>query len=246
MSFERRPLAGPDTLGERLRQLRSESGLTIAEVGKQIQVATKHIEAIEDSRYRDLPGLVYARNFVRLYVRLMHLPVESAMERFETEWQVVQGSRGERTHLVQRASTELAWWRRHAGFIVAGFFVLVAALYFGWQVIHFIQPPKLEVTNPAGDTSTGSQNIVITGKTEPEAIVSVNNQVIDVQKDGSFSDTVELQVGLNTFQISASRKQTKQRIVIRRVLYESASTGQETTPTTNTNTSVNSNTNTPK
>ena len=242
MSFERRPLPGPDTLGERLRQLRTEAGWSVMDVSKQIRVATKHIEAIEDNRYRDLPGLVYARNFVRLYVRLMDLPVESAMERFETEWQVIQGARQERTHLVQRAKTEPEWWRRHAGFLVAGIFLVIAGLYFSWQVLHFLQPPKLEVTTPAADISTGASTITIIGKTEPEATVTVNNQVIDVQKDGTFSDAVQLQVGLNTFQISATRKKAKPRTIIRRVLYEAPATDTPvTSPTTNTNSSPNTN-----
>jgi transcriptional regulator with XRE-family HTH domain len=73
MTFTRRAITAPDTLGERLRQLREEAGWTIEEVGQRITVAPKYIAAIESGRYQDLPGLVYARNFVKLYVELVKL-----------------------------------------------------------------------------------------------------------------------------------------------------------------------------
>jgi len=225
MTITRRPLAGPDTLGERLGQLRREKKLTIEELAERIQVATKYIEAIEESRYRDIPGLVYARNFVRLYVRAMQLPVESAMERFEQEWQVIQGRRTERARMVARAKTEPQWWQKHAGLLVAGIIVAGLMSYLGWQVLHFFQPPKLVLTQPAADLSTGSSSLVFAGETEPEVAVTINGQTVEIDDQGKFEETVDLQPGLNVLKVAAKRKRSQEASIIRRVLYERPEAG---------------------
>jgi DNA-binding transcriptional regulator YiaG len=43
MTFARRPLAAPDTLGERLRQLREERRLTLDELGRMLNIAPKYL-----------------------------------------------------------------------------------------------------------------------------------------------------------------------------------------------------------
>lgn len=232
MNFTRRPLAGPDTLGERLRQLRLEKKQTPEQVGKAIHVAVKYITAIEESRYKDIPGLVYARNFVRLYIRHMKLPVDSAMERFEKEWQVIQGRRTEHAGMVQRARTEPHWWQRHAGLVVAGGAILIVISYFAWQIIQFYRPPVLLISNPVGDISTTEETLTLTGKSIAEAVVTVNNEPVEVQADGTFSDEIILQPGLNVLKISSQRKRSRTAIVVRRVVYEVADA--ETPPNTNT------------
>jgi cytoskeletal protein RodZ len=235
MNFVRRPLAGPDTLGERLRQLRIESRQTPEQVAKAIHVAVKYVVAIEENRYKDIPGLVYARNFVRLYVRYMKLPVESAMERFEKEWQVIQGRRTERAGMVQRAHTEPRWWQRHAGLVIAGVVVAVVIGYFGWQLVRFFQPPSLVVTNPADDVSTNSATIIIRGKSVSEAIVSVNNEQVEIQPDGTFSDEVTLQPGLNVLKITSQRKRSRTATIVRRILFETTDSGEAPGNTSQTN-----------
>lgn len=225
MTITRRPLAGPDTLGERLGQLRREKKLSVEELGERIQVATKYIEAIEESRYRDIPGLVYARNFVRLYVRAMQLPVESAMERFEEEWQVIQGRRTEPARMVARAKTEPQWWQKHAGLLVAGIIVAGLISYLGWQVLHFFQPPKLVLTQPAVDLSTGSSSLLFVGETEPEVAVTINGQTVEIDEQGKFEETVDLQPGLNVLKVAAKRKRSQEASIIRRVLYERPEVG---------------------
>lgn len=220
MNFTRRPLAGPDTLGERLRQLRLEAKQTPEQIAKAVHVAVKYITAIEESRYKDIPGLVYARNFVRLYVRHMKLPVDSAMERFEKEWQVIQGRRTERAGMVQRARTEPHWWQRHAGLLVASVAVAIVVSYFAWQIIQFFRPPLLVITNPSGDISTSQEELTLTGQSIAEAIVTVNNEPVEVQADGSFTDQVILQPGLNVLKISSQRKRSRTAVIVRRVVYE--------------------------
>jgi cytoskeletal protein RodZ len=220
MTFTRRAITAPDTLGERLRQLREEAGWTVEEVSQRITVAPKYIAAIESGRYQDLPGLVYARNFVKLYVELVKLEPLAAMQRFDHEFHVVRGAPRDQHRLVPRANTELPWWRRHVRFIGASILVLMIGAYIGWQLFNLWSPPRLTVSDPAKDISTRELMITVRGQTEPETIVTLNNDQLNVDSAGSFQSTVDLRPGLNTLEFSARSKHSGNRVVTRQVLVE--------------------------
>lgn len=220
MTFAKRPIAAQDTLGERLRQLREEARLTPEEIGAEINVAPKYIMAIEACRYGDLPGLVYARNFVRLYATRMRLPIESAMERFEQEYQVVKGTRAEAPRLVQRAQTDLPWVQRHFRFVLASTVLLVVVGYFSWQVYSLLKPPSVTLVHPTTDVSTRDHAIVVQGSTEPETQVSINNEEVEVSKTGTFTVSIDLQTGLNVLKLTAKKKHSRERVILRNILVE--------------------------
>lgn len=225
MSFRSRPIAAPETVGERLRQLREEANLTIDDLAEELSIAAKHLQAIEESRYQDLPGKVYARNFVRQYIARMDLNQAAAMERFEQEYAVVSAPQQRRNPLLpQRAQVEHPWWYRHGRLLMAGAVVVVVIGYFAWQIVQLLTPPALAVTDPAQDTSVTAATLTVRGNTEPNTEVKINNGPVEVAANGSFSVTVDLRVGLNTLKITAKKKRSGERVVVRQVLREEPKT----------------------
>lgn len=221
MSFRSRTLVTPDNVGERLRQLREESKLTLDAVASQLNISIKHLQAIEESRYQDLPGKVYARNFVRRYIELVGLNVETAMEKFDQEYAVLTAPQQRRQSILpQRAQAEQPWWLRHSRLLFAGAVVAIVAGYFGWQIVRLVTPPQLTVTQPETDVLVRTSMLTITGSTEPSAEVRINNETAEVSATGEFSVPVDLQVGLNTIKITAKKKRSGEQVVIRQVLYE--------------------------
>ncbi|MBI3572930.1 MAG: helix-turn-helix domain-containing protein, partial [Candidatus Kerfeldbacteria bacterium] len=204
MMFRQRPIAAPDTLGERLRQLREEAHLSLDEIGREIHVASKYLSAIEEGRYQELPGPVYARNFVRLYIQRMGLSLDAAMETFAAEYTIMTAARpAKRPMLAQRSKHRTPWWRQHRRLVLAAALILVVIGYFGWQVARLISPPLLVVTQPASDRSQKATFITVVGQTEIGAKVAINNQAVDTAANGTFSVRIDLQPGLNTLEISA-------------------------------------------
>lgn len=221
MTFTKRPLAAGATLGERLRTLREDTGRSPEELGQRIHVAPKYLVAIEASRYNALPGLVYARQFVRRYAEALETDVEQAMAIFEQEYAVVAkvGS-SKRPLLTPRVNTEFPWYRRHIRLLVSGLVVAAVALYLGFQAVRNFLPPVLTVTNPAADQSTKELRITVVGQTDPNATVTINDQDVPTQKSGQFTVEVDLHVGVNTLNIAAAKKHSSPRIVTRHILVE--------------------------
>ena len=64
---------------------------------------------------------------------------------------------------------------------------------------------------------TNKENITISGKTEPNAIVSVNGKTAKANDDGSFSVETELQPGVNEIVVTSkdtTGNEEKQRLNI--------------------------------
>lgn len=219
-SFVRRPLTGPDTLGERFRQIREERRLTLDEAAQATNVPAKYLGAIEAGRHDQLPGLVYARNFVRQYAKFLEISETAALEKFTAEDEIVRGKKPQAPRLVPRANTEFPWYIRYSRFILGGAAILLVGGYLVWQVTNLVEAPRLEVTEPSTDIATSAATITIVGQTDPSVTVRINNQQTEVEADGSFRETINLEPGLNTLKITAVRKYSQTAVVERRILLE--------------------------
>lgn len=221
MVFEKRALATPDTLGQRLQQLREELRISLDSLARELGISVKYLTAIEEGRYHDLPGPVYARNFVRRYIARVNLDQAAAMDRFESEYRVMAAVHPTNRPMIRQPNwTKPAWWREHLRLLLAGAVIALVLGYFGWQVFTLFQPPSLVVFEPAGDVATLERQIEVSGQTEPGASVSINRQAAAVSPSGQFREQVDLQPGLNVLQIATKNPRSRERIVVRNVLVE--------------------------
>jgi cytoskeletal protein RodZ len=60
-------------IGVQLRRARLSRNLSLAEVSRQTKIAARFLELIEESRFDELPGVLFARNFVRQYASAVAL-----------------------------------------------------------------------------------------------------------------------------------------------------------------------------
>ncbi len=73
------------TVSSILRYAREEAGLGMRDVAAALRIRASQLQAIEDGRYHDLPGSIYAVGFVRSYAEYLGLDVEEVVERFRQE-----------------------------------------------------------------------------------------------------------------------------------------------------------------
>ena len=88
---------GPGEVGDLLRASRLRHGQDLADVARTLRIRTVYLQAIEDARYEDLPGTVYAIGFIRSYAEHLGLDGEQLVERFKAE---ASGTRGVRKPLM--------------------------------------------------------------------------------------------------------------------------------------------------
>jgi cytoskeleton protein RodZ len=64
------------SVGESLRRERLRRNLDLSQISQDLKISPKFLEAIEDNRFENLPGGVFAKSFVRQYARLLDLDEE--------------------------------------------------------------------------------------------------------------------------------------------------------------------------
>ncbi len=70
------------TIGETLRSAREEQGKSIAEAATATRIRSSYIEALEQERFDELGGSVYAKGFLRSYASFLGLDPEPLLETY--------------------------------------------------------------------------------------------------------------------------------------------------------------------
>lgn len=79
------PTAAIETAGSDLRAARERRGEDLRAVAQSLRIRREQIEAIEESRYDDLPGRAYAIGFIRSYAEYLGLDSAHVVARYKAE-----------------------------------------------------------------------------------------------------------------------------------------------------------------
>ncbi|MEO3434735.1 RodZ domain-containing protein [Inquilinus sp. CAU 1745] len=73
------------TVGGILRDARERAGYSLREVATLLRIRHAYLQAMEEGRFKDLPGSVYAVGFLKTYGELLDLDVDELVRRFKSE-----------------------------------------------------------------------------------------------------------------------------------------------------------------
>ena len=199
-------------LGEVLRTAREAKGVDLGRVERETKIRERYLGALERGEYRDLPGAVYTKGFLRNYGAYLGLDPEYLIDlyRLETEAAPVDGvslSAPPRPIAVRRRRTFVVT----PGAIVAAILtIMVGGLvaWLGYEFVNFARTPELRITRPAGNVAAHpDMAITIGGVTAPNATVTVRglreNPSVQADGTGDFEVTVGLMPGSNVIRLTA-------------------------------------------
>ncbi|HEX3265314.1 MAG TPA: RodZ domain-containing protein [Candidatus Limnocylindrales bacterium] len=214
-----RDIADPGPgLPDRLAAARERKGVDLVRAERDTKIRVRYLSALERGDYRDLPGAVYTKGFLRNYAIYLGLDPEDVLRQWRRE-------RGEQTApepviVPPRPLAEPTRPLRFspsvvvAALLTAG--VVLFFVYLGSQLLRYSRPPELTVTNPATAVLTVEDDVtsyVLAGKTSAGSIVTVTapgraELTAAAQSSGDWSVQVDLRRGQNRFQITARNPET--------------------------------------
>lgn len=74
-----------ESLGQYLRKLREERGKSIQDVAEETKLQERYITALEEDRFEELPGEVYAKPFLKAYAQFLGVDRKELYSRYETQ-----------------------------------------------------------------------------------------------------------------------------------------------------------------
>lgn len=210
---------GP-SLPERLYEARERKGVDLYRAERETKIRARYLQALEHGEYRELPGAVYTKGFLRNYALYLGLDPEEVLQ----QWRRERGDHGMPAQPVIAVPQPLAAPRQGLLFspvvvVAALLTVLIGAfvLYIGFQLVRFAKPPTITVTTPAQaviDVPEETATYTLRGRSIPGATITITiagreePYRVSAGADGSWTKEVELRRGRNEFVIEALDPET--------------------------------------
>jgi cytoskeletal protein RodZ len=205
-------------LPERLIAARERKGVDLYRAERDTKIRARYLAALERGDYRELPGTVYTKGFLRNYALYLGLDADDVLEQFHRE----RGDAvaGEPALVVPRPITApRTGFTFTPGVLVAALLtvgVIAFAAYLGLQLLRFSKPPTIAVTDPATAVSQVDETTTkytLRGTSMAGATITVTTPGRDpiratAAPDGTWSVDVELRRGKNQFDVTATDPDT--------------------------------------
>lgn len=206
------------TVGELLFNARIAKKISLEQVEKATKIRVRHLAALEQNRFDDLPSGAFVKGFVKNYASYLGLSVEEIMAFYRRQVK----EKGP-APIIRKRPGLFAKFVITPQLLTAGIVTLFIAGFFGFLIFSYIRfagAPPLLVDRPANNLVVHEDQIEVVGKTDPEASVTINNQPVSINENGSFEAKVPLSAGLNTLTIEAVNKFKRQTTVVRNLRLE--------------------------
>ncbi len=202
----------PTRLGEVLRAAREARFIDLPRVERDTRIRVRYLVALENGDYRELPGAVYTRGFLRNYGIYLGLDPEYLIDLYRLEVGTPTERRVAPTApqpVSERQGRPLVISSGAVAAVILTVMVGLFVIYLAGEFITFARTPELRITDPATDLAafTGTE-YTIRGVTEPDSTVTVDglreNPTVTAAADGSFVITIGLVPGANVITLVAS------------------------------------------
>lgn len=203
-------------VGQRLRQTRIEKGLSLEDAAQATKIRPSFLSAIERGEYSKLPSSSYALGFVQNYAEYLGLPKREILALFRREFDEEKVYKVLPSGFVKDEPLPKRSFKIHQAVVPA----IIALLLLGGFLLYqyraaFFNPPLTVYTPKDGTVSTA--DVTVTGKTDSNVTLTINNAPVAVEDDGTFSKIVTTFPGKSQITIRALNKFGKESLVTRNV-----------------------------
>lgn len=208
-----------ELLAEELKQRREDRKIKIETVAKKLKINLKYLQALENGQLEKLPAGLYGKKILQEYSIFLNLDTDFLTKLWEMETENRQKNNQQNifSYKVPKKSYFLTIPAIIKNMLVL-LSVFVCLFYLGFYIKNIVEAPRLEIYSPVDNLSISQNFINVSGLSEPETNVTINNEPVLLDAKGYFSQKINLSSDLNTISISAKKKYGKQITITRRIL----------------------------
>jgi cytoskeletal protein RodZ len=207
------------SLPDRLAAARERKGVDLTRAERDTKIRARYLSALERGDYRDLPGAVYTKGFLRNYAIYLGLDPEDVLR----QWRRERGDQAAPEPIIvpPRPMAEPARPLTFSPSIIVAalmtFGVVAFGIYLSIQLLRYAKPPELAVTSPSPASITVAETLSsyrLAGTATPGALITVTAPGrdqpyrVNAAPDGSWSVEVDLRRGQNRFDVTATSPDT--------------------------------------
>lgn len=207
------------TIGEILSRTRIRKNLSFEQIEKATKIRLKFLIALEKNDFNKLPPGTFTKGLIKNYASYLGLSVDEVMAFYRRQVEE------EMTKVLpeSRSRQILQRFQITPQIFTFASISLMLALFFGYLIFSYFKfagSPSLIVDHPKNNTVVNIDQIQVSGKSDPDAALVINNQSVSTGENGTFNIKVPLAAGLNTLTITATNKFKKQTTIVRNIRLE--------------------------
>lgn len=205
-------------IGQKFRDTRLRKGLTLTDVSVSTKIRKEFLEAIEEGDYSKIPS-AYAYGFVRNYISFLGLPEQEMLALFRREFDEEKIYKVLPTGLT---TTSFSLSKRSGTVLLIALLFIFLSFFILFQYRDALINPKLEITTPKDFEIFYTSDITVSGKTDPENVVYIQNFLVSPDNEGNFKKIISLFEGKVELTIKVVNRFNRETQVKRRIEIKSS------------------------
>ena len=217
-SFVPKKIITEDSWGEELRRARNFKNLSLETVAEKLKIRREYLLALETEDLDLLPAGLYAKNYLKKYAEFLEVDLSSHPSLLSDLQDELKSTDPFSQKILKKS--RLRVFPKIIRNIIISLAIIICFLYLIFYFNKIILPPKLILLQPDSDLSVQESSLMVIGQTEKEAEIKINGELILSDTNGDFSKLVDLKKGVNTIEVSAKKKYSRENVIIRQILVE--------------------------
>lgn len=168
-----------------LKNARQDKDLEIYEISKKLKIPAKYLEAIENETNSSFPHEPYCSLIVKDYANFLGLNGEDILPIFRRDY-------AELIKEKQAISPKVFFTPQYTFKFAVILSIIVFVAYLSFEYLKFNRPPSLTIDWPNENSISANSTVEISGVTDPESTVRINNDLIIVDTNGNFQKKVNI------------------------------------------------------
>ncbi len=203
--------------GQKLHDTRVHKSLTLEEIAAATKIRPVFLTAIERGDYDKLPSAAYAQGFVRNYAQYLGLSQKEILALFRRDFDEKKHYKVLPDTLTKNGGFSLPRVHIQLSFIIFTLGLVLFLGYLGFTYRAMFFAPMLSIDSPKQNALTNDE-ITVSGKTDSNATVYINNESVTLSPDGKFIKNLSLFPGKTSITITAKNRFGKETVQKRNIL----------------------------
>lgn len=201
------------TIGEVVKSARVRKKFSIKHLEDITKIKSDFIDAIEKQDWGKLPNFSTTLGFIKSIAGAIDIDEKTAVAVFKRDYPPKVQAVNPKPDVVNK----FVWSPKLTFSIGVGLVIVLILGYLGIQYSKFTSAPALEIESPKDGQVVQGKYVVVSGTTDTDAKIIVNNQTVLVNADGKFLVGLEIASETKEVEIKAIGRSGKETIIKRKI-----------------------------
>lgn len=201
------------TIGRAIKEARTKKRYSLAKLEGETRIKKNFIEALEKENWKVLPDFPVLVGFVKNITSALGASQRSLLALLRRDYPPKALSINPKPDV----GSKFAWSPRLTFAVGVGAVIVLLLGYLLFQYGKFVSPPSLSVFEPKEGAIVTERLVKVSGKTDSDATVKINNQSVILDSEGNFITEIEIFEGTSQIEVKAQSRAGKETVVRRNI-----------------------------